>query len=87
MRRRAFWLLLALLLEAGGAGLLGCQGGRGADGTAAVRYVCPMRCQEDTTYDQPGRCPVCGMDLVEVKADGTLAMPAPPEPASDVGGR
>ncbi|MGM0933464.1 MAG: heavy metal translocating P-type ATPase [Bacteroidota bacterium] len=28
-------------------------------------YYCPMHCEGDKTYDQPGDCPVCGMDLVE----------------------
>ena len=33
-------------------------------------YYCPMRCEGDKTYDHPGHCPVCGMDLVEqVSAD------------------
>ncbi|MGN6646835.1 MAG: heavy metal translocating P-type ATPase [Cytophaga sp.] len=28
-------------------------------------YYCPMHCEGDKTYDKPGDCPVCGMDLVE----------------------
>lgn len=28
-------------------------------------YDCPMHCEGDKTYDKPGDCPVCGMDLVE----------------------
>jgi len=32
-------------------------------------YYCPMRCEGDKTYDEPGDCPVCGMHLVKaVKA-------------------
>ncbi len=27
------------------------------------KYYCPMRCEGDKTYDDPGSCPVCGMDL------------------------
>ncbi len=34
---------------------------KGGKGT----FYCPMRCEDDKTYDQPGDCPVCGMDLVE----------------------
>lgn len=30
-------------------------------------YQCPMKCEGDKTYDAPGKCPVCQMDLVEVK--------------------
>lgn len=29
------------------------------------RYYCPMRCEGDKMYDEPGDCPVCGMDLVQ----------------------
>lgn len=32
-------------------------------------WYCPMRCEGDKTYDQPGDCPVCGMDLVEEASD------------------
>ncbi|WP_224489926.1 heavy metal translocating P-type ATPase [Robertkochia flava] len=28
-------------------------------------WYCPMHCEGDKTYDQPGDCPVCGMDLVK----------------------
>lgn len=31
-------------------------------------YICPMRCEEHKTYDQPGTCPVCKMDLVKVSS-------------------
>ncbi len=27
------------------------------------KYYCPMRCEGDKTYEQPGDCPVCGMHL------------------------
>jgi P-type Cu+ transporter len=28
-------------------------------------FYCPMHCEGDKTYDKPGDCPVCGMDLLE----------------------
>lgn len=28
-------------------------------------FYCPMHCEGDKTYNEPGNCPVCGMDLVE----------------------
>lgn len=34
-------------------------------GKGTGTYYCPMHCEGDKTYDQPGDCPVCGMDLVE----------------------
>jgi hypothetical protein len=35
------------------------------------KYFCPMRCEEDKTYDEPGDCPVCGMDLKKEEARPT----------------
>ena len=34
---------------------------------AAAEYQCPMKCEADKTYHEPGACPVCKMDLKEVK--------------------
>lgn len=34
-------------------------------GKPTGKFYCPMHCEGDKTYDQPGDCPVCGMDLVE----------------------
>ncbi len=31
----------------------------------AGMFYCPMHCEADKTYDKPGDCPVCGMDLVQ----------------------
>ena len=28
-----------------------------------VLYQCPMDCESGKTYDKPGKCPVCEMDL------------------------
>ena len=37
---------------------------------AVAIYQCPMKCEGDKTYDSPGQCPTCKMDLKEVKSDG-----------------
>lgn len=29
------------------------------------KYYCPMHCEGDKKYDQPGNCPICGMRLVK----------------------
>lgn len=34
-----------------------------------ARYICPMNCEKGKTYDKPGTCPVCHMDLEPMKAD------------------
>lgn len=36
-----------------------------ARGSDTGTFYCPMRCEGDKTYPEPGDCPVCGMDLVE----------------------
>ncbi|NUN99452.1 MAG: hypothetical protein HUU01_02415 [Saprospiraceae bacterium] len=45
------------------------------DAAAAVavsaKYICPMNCEKGKTYDQPGTCPVCNMNLEPVKAEET----------------
>jgi P-type Cu+ transporter len=33
-------------------------------------YYCPMHCEGEKTYNKPGDCPVCGMDLVEQLSSG-----------------
>ncbi|MCB0409326.1 MAG: hypothetical protein KDD29_03850 [Flavobacteriales bacterium] len=30
-------------------------------------YQCPMKCEGDKMYEEPGQCPKCGMDLKEVE--------------------
>lgn len=34
------------------------------------QYICPMRCEGDKTYPEPGDCPVCGMHLEKVLTFG-----------------
>ena len=36
-----------------------------AESKGTGTFYCPMHCEDDKTYDEPGDCPVCGMDLVE----------------------
>ncbi len=35
---------------------------------APITYACPMQCEGDKTYDTPGTCPVCEMNLTQPKA-------------------
>jgi len=43
-----------------------------ADSTSSVQnkematYHCPMDCEKGKTYDKPGQCPVCNMDLEKI---------------------
>ena len=34
------------------------------------KFICPMRCEGDKTYNEPGDCPVCGMHLTEIMTFG-----------------
>jgi hypothetical protein len=80
MTRSIRRVVIVLALVVASAVGYGCRGGGGQGDAGAVAHACPMRCEEDKTYDHTGSCPVCGMDLVEVRADGTLVMPGPPQP-------
>lgn len=58
--------LLALLLLFFAA----CKNGatdHSQHGGNAVAYQCPMKCEGEKTYPQPGSCPVCNMDLKPVE--------------------
>ncbi len=34
---------------------------------AKATYACPMKCEGDKKYHDPGKCPKCGMDLKKVE--------------------
>ncbi len=34
----------------------------------SAKYQCPMKCEGEKTYDKPGQCPVCNMDLKKLAA-------------------
>lgn len=46
------------------------------------KYYCPMHCEGDKLYDEPGSCPVCGMNLekiYEIPVVGKYTCPMHPE--------
>ncbi len=60
-----------------------------SSGKGSGVYYCPMHCEGEKTYDKPGDCPVCGMDLVEqpsVKKNDQYTCPMHPEVIKDVPG-
>jgi RND family efflux transporter MFP subunit len=40
-------------------------------------YVCPMPAHSDILYDHPGKCPICGMEMVPVWKRGGRVEPPP----------
>ncbi len=58
-------------------------------GKGTGTFYCPMHCEGDKTYDKPGDCPVCGMDLVEEQnlssnaSSGQWTCPMHPEVVKD----
>lgn len=73
MRKNYIGSLLTVLLLAGVL-LMGCETKSGKSGHAAHGeaglYTCPMHPQ--VIQDNPGKCPVCGMDLVAKEANNEL---------------
>jgi len=37
---------------------------------ALATYQCPMKCEGEKTYNKPGQCPTCKMDLAVLKPEG-----------------
>jgi hypothetical protein len=53
----------------------------------SAKYACPMRCEGDKAYGEPGRCPVCKMKLKEVPGESTstkLGLELVKPPASEL---
>ena len=62
--KRAFLVLVltAAILGTGGVSLTGCKDSATAT-EQAKQYTCPMH--PEVVQDKPGKCPKCGMELVE----------------------
>jgi len=41
----------------------------GEEQAELIAYQCPMDCENGKTYDEEGKCPVCGMDLKKVETE------------------
>ena len=59
-----------------------------------MKYSCPMKCEGEKTYDKPGKCPKCGMDLTKSKKEQmkmevmkTYTCPMHPDVTSDKPGK
>ncbi|MEZ4855339.1 MAG: SCO family protein [Gelidibacter sp.] len=46
--------------------LTACKNNTPPKDSATTTYQCPMKCEGDTTYTEPGSCPICNMALIPV---------------------
>ncbi|MCC6414058.1 MAG: hypothetical protein IT270_20585 [Saprospiraceae bacterium] len=46
-----------------------------AQAGANTAYICPMNCEDGKLYDQPGKCPVCNMNLEATQRTDASAEP------------
>lgn len=76
-------MLIMMFGMRGMGGMAGQKAGQGEQTGVSGRYTCPMH--PDVQRDQPGRCPICGMNLVAAtpaqrsrvaQMDGTDAAPS-----------
>ncbi len=66
MKKLIIIISSSLLLIAGTVTFSGCKENTKAKTEQVAEnaeYQCPMKCEGDKTYDKPGRCPKCGMNL------------------------
>lgn len=61
--KKTFFILCSILF----VGFTACKENTSKPTDESVVYQCPMHCEGDKTYDAPGSCPVCKMDLAVVE--------------------
>ena len=72
MKKLLALAVLIALVAAATVGVTGCKRGEETAAEqnveeAAEQYACPMKCESEKTYSNPGNCPVCGMALKKVE--------------------
>lgn len=76
MRKKYIVNIVLLVLLIGSIGFISCKNKSGKDVHAghedAVQYTCPMHPQ--IIRDAPGKCPICGMDLVPKTSNNELSI-------------
>jgi len=60
-----FFLFGATMLVSCGSGEENHQHDGASEHHDHVAYICPMKCEGEKTYHEPGKCSVCGMAMVE----------------------
>ena len=71
MKSSIYGIGVALMLVFGGLSI-GCGNTENSteqhDSHEHGEYKCPMDCEAGKTYEEPGKCPVCKMDLAEIES-------------------
>lgn len=65
--KKTFLILCSILF----LGITACKNDSSKPSDEDIAYYCPMECEGDKTYEEPGSCPVCKMDLVPVETKAT----------------
>ncbi len=61
--KKTLFILCSIVL----IGLTACKNDTSKTTEEALVYQCPMKCEVDKTYNEPGSCPVCNMDLMVIE--------------------
>ncbi|RXJ50075.1 SCO family protein [Gelidibacter gilvus] len=61
--KKTLFILCSILF----IGFTACKNDSSKSSEEAIAYYCPMECEGAKTYDEPGSCPVCKMDLIPVE--------------------
>lgn len=49
-----------------------CMSDKKTNGETTEVYQCPMQCEGDKTYDEPGNCPICKMDKTVIETNSKM---------------
>ena len=63
--KKTFFILCSILF----IGFTACKNDPNTASEEIAAHQCPMKCEGDKTYDEPGTCPVCKMDLKQVAVE------------------
>ncbi len=70
MKKAFYTLIVGIGLAGMSLTISSCGGGeQKTESIAETKYQCPMYCEDGKTYDKPGSCPVCEMEITEVTGD------------------
>jgi Cu(I)/Ag(I) efflux system membrane fusion protein len=75
-RNKALYISLIIWM---GVLLAGCKGSSGKENTSAEPQIWTCSMDPQVRQDHPGKCPICGMNLIPLKTAGELGEAADPD--------